>query len=145
MLLCDCIQGRRMKNRKEEQPLARKDFPFILHLSSFILLTAALLLSSCGFQLRGQASLPFDSLYVSGPQPFANQISRAVRTGSQARIASVPGDAQVRLEILNEVRERAILSLSSGGRAREITLTYRVPYRIYSEKKKEYVQASEIV
>src|SRR5258705_8905719 len=123
-----------MKNSNEQQSLGRRGFSFILRPSSFILLTAALLLSSCGFQLRGQASLPFDSLYVSGPVQFANQIARAVRAGSQTRITSNPQDAQAMLEILGELRERAILSLSSSGRAREITLSYRVSYRLYSQQ-----------
>ena len=115
----------------------------------FSRLTAAAMLcmalAACGFQLRGQASLPFDSLYVSGPQQFANQVARAVRAGSQTRIASNRNEAEVTLEILNELRERAILSLSAGGRAREITLTYRVNYRVYSQKRKDYIQTSEIV
>ena len=97
----------------------------------------AWLLSACGFQLRGQASLPFDSLYVVGPAACSpSQIARAVRAGSQTRITDNPKDAQVTLEILAEQRERAILSLSSGGRVREITLTYRVTYRLYDQKKK---------
>ena len=112
-------------------------------------LTAAAMLcmalAACGFQLRGQATLPFDTLYVSGPTLFANQVARAVRAGSQTRITSNPKDAQVRLEILGEQRNRAILSLSSGGRAREITLSYRVSYRLYDQKKNEYIQASEIL
>ena len=102
-------------------------------------------LASCGFQLRGQASLPFDSLYVVGPPQFANQVARAVRAGSQTHIAGNAKDAQVTLEILSEQRERAILSLSSGGRAREITLTYRVAYRVLDQKKSVYLQTSEIL
>ncbi len=134
-----------MKNSNELQSSDWSGFSFILHPSSFILLAAALLLSACGFQLRGQASLPFDSLYVAGSQQFANQVARAVRAGSQTRIVSNPKDAQITLEILAERRERAILSLSSGGRAREITLTYRVAYRVYNQKKGETISASEIL
>jgi len=104
----------------------------------------SLLLSSCGFQLRGQASLPFDTLYISGSPQFAGQLTRIVRAGSQTRVTNNPQEARVTLEILGEQRERAILSLSSSGRVREITLNYRVSYRLYDQMKKEYVQNSEI-
>ena len=134
-----------MKNKNEQQSFGGKYFSFILHPSSFILLTAALLLSGCGFQLRGQAALPFDSLYVSGSSQFATQVARAVRAGSQTRITSNPKDAQVTLEILAEQRERAILSLSGSGRVREITLSYRVSYRLYDQKKNEAIPTSEIL
>ena len=55
----------------------------IPHPSSLILLAAALLLASCGFQLRGTAQLPFSSLYVQAPpaSQVATQLKRAVRTG----------------------------------------------------------------
>jgi LPS-assembly lipoprotein len=113
--------------------------------TSLVLLTTVLLLSACGFQLRGQAVLPFDTLYISGSPQFANQITRVVRASSRTRVTSNPQEAQVTLEILGEQRERAILSLSSSGRVREITLNYRVAYRIYDQKKKEYVQNNQIV
>ena len=112
-------------------------------------LTAAAMLcmalAACGFQLRGQASLPFDSLYVSGSSQFASQIARAVRAGSRTRIVGSPSEAQVTLEILSEQRERAILSLSSGGRVREVTLSYRVAYRLFNQKNNEYGPAGEIL
>src|SRR5690242_15757077 len=93
------------------------------HFRSFTLrLTVAIALcamvTACGFQLRGQVSLPFESLYVAGSTQFANQIARAVRAGSQTRVTNNPKDAQLNLEILAEQRERAILSLSSSGRVR---------------------------
>jgi len=104
-------------------------------------------LAACGFHLRGQAALPFESMYVQtgGPSSFASQLARAVRAGSQTRITDNPKDAQVTLQIIAEARERAILSLSGGGRIREITLRYRVSYRLYDRKNKEYIAPSEIL
>jgi LPS-assembly lipoprotein len=134
-----------MKSRYKPQSLKEKSFSLILHPSSLILLTAALLLSGCGFHLRGKATLPFDSIYISGSQVFVTQIARAVRAGSQARVTANPKDAQVTLQILNELRERVILSLSATGRVREITLRYRVSYRLTDAKGIEYIPTSEIV
>ena len=106
----------------------------------------ALLLASCGFHLRGQTALPFASMYVQtgGPSAFANQLARAVRAGSQTRVTDNQKDAQVTLHILTEGRERTILSLSGSGRVREITLRYRVSYRLYDQNR-EYIPPSEIL
>lgn len=133
-----------MKNRCGLQSSGEKGFAFILHPSSLILLAMALLLASCGFHLRGQAKLPFDSIYISGSQVFANQMARALRSGSQTRVTDNPKDAQVTLQVLGENRERVILSLSGSGRVREITLRYRVSYRLTDAKGLEYITASEI-
>jgi LPS-assembly lipoprotein len=125
-------------------PLIPHPSSLIPYTTSLILLLTSLLLSSCGFHLRGQAALPFDTLYISGSPQFTGQLTRMVRAGSQTRITDNPQEARVTLEILGEQRERAILSLSSSGRVREITLSYRVSYRVYDQKKKEYVQNSQI-
>ena len=101
-------------------------------------------LASCGFHLRGQASLPFESLYVSGTSVFANQLKRAVSACSKTRVTDNQKDAQVTLQILSEATERTILSLSSSGRVREITLRYRVSYRLYDQKYQEYIPPTEI-
>jgi LPS-assembly lipoprotein len=117
---------------------------FILHPSSFILVAAALLLASCGFHLRGQAALPFDSIFIGGPPVVVTQISRAVRAGSKTRVTTNPKDAEVTLEILGEARERAILSLSASGRASELQIRYRVAFRLFGKGGTEYIARSEI-
>ena len=45
-----------------------------------------LLLASCGFHLRGQAALPFETMYVSGSANFRTLLTRAIRAGSSTRI-----------------------------------------------------------
>ena len=113
----------------------------------FIAIIGCMLLTACGFQLRGQTALPFESMYVQtgGPSSFASQLARAVRAGSKTRIVDNPKDAQVTLQVIAEARERAILSLSASGRVREITLRYRVSYRLYDQKNKEHIAPSEIL
>jgi LPS-assembly lipoprotein len=122
----------------------------ILRLPTFAFRLAAsaalcVALAACGFHLRGQSTLPFDSVYITGAPVFVSQLSRALRAGSTVRIADNSKDAQVTLQILSELRERVILSLSAAGRVREITLRYRVSYRLTDAKGIEYIPASEIV
>ena len=121
---------------------------FIIHHSSFIImLTAALLLSACGFQLRGAAQLPFNTIFVQAPptSQFATQVRRAVQAGSSTRLTNAPEQAEVLLQILNEAQEKQILSLSGGGRVSEYLLRYRVSFRLTDGKNREHIPASEIV
>jgi LPS-assembly lipoprotein len=121
---------------------------FIVHrLSIIVMLTAALLLSACGFQLRGTATLPFSTLYVQAAptSQIATQLKRAVRAGSGTRIADRPEQAEVILQIMNELQEKQILSLGGGGRVSEYQLRYRVSFRLTDSKNREHIPASEIV
>lgn len=112
------------------------------------LFAAALLLSSCGFQLRGSASLPFKSVYVQAPltSQIATELKRTIAAGSQTRIASSAAEAEVVLHLVNEAREKRILALSGGGRVREFELRFRVTYRVTDNKSAvEHLPLSEIV
>ena len=119
----------------------------IPHPSSLIPLAATLLVAACGFQLRGTATLPFQSLYVQAAptSQFATQLRRVVRTGSGTSITERPEQAQAILQIMNELQEKEILSLGGGGRVSEYQLRYRVSFRLTDSKNREHIPASEIV
>ncbi len=110
--------------------------PLVPHPSSLVIaiVMIAMTLSSCGFQLRGQVSVPFQTLYVETPgfgySVFANDLERAIRSGSATRIVTNRDEAEAVLKIIGEVQEKKILSLSSAGRVREFELRYRVAYRL---------------
>lgn len=112
-----------------------------------MLVAASLVLAACGFQLRGTAQLPFESMYVqaSTGSAFALQLKRAVEATTSTRITDSPAQAQVVLQILNEVREKQILSLTGGGRVSEFLLRYRISFRLTDRLNHEHIPASEIV
>lgn len=101
--------------------------------------TLLLALTGCGFQLRGAANLPYDTLHVAAAptSTFATQFRRAVSTGSQTKVVDNPKEAQATLHVIGEAREKSILSLSGGGRVREFQLRYRVQYRVADKDNKE--------
>ena len=74
----------------------------------------ATMLASCGFHLRGQAALPFKAVFIetSGYSQFANDLERAIRSGSDTKVVRNREDADAILKILSEGQERRILSLS---------------------------------
>jgi len=137
-----------MNNRSESRSSWRRDFSFILHPSAFILpavLALCATLAGCGFHLRGQADLPFESMYITGSSTFATPLARAVKAGSKTRITTNPKEADVTLQILGEARERSILSLSGAGRVQELQLRYRVNFRLTNKDGRELIAADEIL
>ena len=115
--------------------------------AGWVLLASALLLAGCGFQPRGSATLPFNTLYVeaqSAPQ-FAIQLRRVIGSGSQTRITNNPTEADATLQVVQELREKEILSLSAGGRVRELQLRYRVQYQVFDRNRAPVLPSGEIV
>jgi LPS-assembly lipoprotein len=110
------------------------------------ILLIAMTLSSCGFQLRGQAPLPYKTLFIETPgySLFANNLERAILSSSKTRIVQSREEAEAVLTILAESQERRILSLSSGGKVREFELRYKVAYRLIDRAGKDLAQPGQI-
>lgn len=105
-------------------------------------------LAGCGFHLRGStpdSRLAFDSVYVEAPKgtPLERELRGAVR-GSGTKLAADPKAATVILRILNEARERKILTLNAQGQVREFSLTYRVNFEVADPTNLKLLPASEI-
>ena len=109
-------------------------------------LATALLLNACGFQLRGTANLPYETLHVAAPNTsaVANEIRRSVAASSKTRVIDNPKEAQATLHLLGETREKVILSLSGGGRVREFQLRYRMTYRLVDKTNRELRPTTQI-
>lgn len=134
-----------MKHRHHAAPAKSRVCIPVASIAAVIAAAAMLLAAGCGFHLRGQTALPFASMYISGSPAVATQIARAVRASSRTRVTDNPKDADVTLQILAEARERAILSLTSGGRVRELQIRYRISFRVYDKDSRDYVLPSEIL
>lgn len=106
----------------------------------------ALTLGACGFQLRGTARLPYNTIHVAAPaaSTFATEFKRTLSAGTLTRIVDDPKAAQATLQLVNEAREKVILSLSGGGRVREYQLRYRMAYRVVDRDNKELRPATQI-
>ena len=95
---------------------------------SLLIVTSTL--AACGFELRGQATLPFKSIYLQGGEL---SISKALRKNLKANdiiVLPTADNADVLVEFANEETVKKILSLSGGGVVKEYELFYRIHYRI---------------
>src|SRR5208337_2300505 len=116
--------------------------------TSLIVLMLSLLLAACGFHLRGQNdfALPFQKLYVRSANdtaPFINELKSALQI-SNVQITDTPEQAQLTLQIVSEVADKQILSLSAAGRVLEYRLQYRISLRAYDQKQQEWLAPQEV-
>jgi LPS-assembly lipoprotein len=106
----------------------------------------AALLAGCGFQLRGQAHLPFETLYIPGASPLVVELKRNVAAASQTRLVNSPDQAQAVLGFTQELRDKIILSFNSQGRVSEYQLRYRVGFRVTDPKGAQvYLVTNEVM
>jgi LPS-assembly lipoprotein len=106
----------------------------------------AVLLAACGFHLRGQAQLPFETLYIPGNNPLVVELKRNVAAASKTRLVESPGDAQAVLGFTQELRDKIILSFSAAGRVSEYQLRYHVGFRVTDPKGAQvFLPTSEIL
>jgi len=106
---------------------------------------ALLALAGCGFQLRGAADLPFETIHVPGATGgIALDLKRNIQSGTRTRVVDDPGQAQAVLQFIEEARLKEVLSLTTAGRVREFRLIYRVGFRVHDGKGAEFLPASAI-
>ena len=108
-------------------------------------LLIGLLLSACGFQLRGQATLPFDTLFLQGVTPMLVELKRNITAGTQTKVVDLAPGAEAILAISAESREKTILSLDTASRVREYQLRYKVGFYVQDIKGQSLIPNSEIV
>jgi LPS-assembly lipoprotein len=103
----------------------------------------ALALASCGFHLRGAATVPFQTIYIPNAKSgIALDLKRSLEAGTNAKVVDDARGADAIFELSQEAREKVILSLTGAGRVREFRLAYRVSFRVHDGKGAEYVPNS---
>ena len=105
----------------------------------------ALSLTACGFQLRGTAALPFETLYMPGTTGgIALDLKRNIQAGTRTSVVDDPKKAEAVLEFTQESRIKQILSLAATGRVREFQLRYLVGFRVHDGKGGEFLPPSTV-
>ena len=110
-------------------------------------MAAVVLCAGCGFQLRGQATYHFTSIYVNAPGSpgFAGELRKALASSGSAALADDPAKAEVILDIPLIIDNKDVLSLSSAGRVQEFALEKRVQMRLRNNAGVDWLPPDEIV
>lgn len=111
-----------------------------------LILLSLTVLTACGFQLRGNYALPFETLHITLPE--SNQLhatlKRNIEASSKTRIEADPSQAQAILTIISDLQTKNILSLSSRGRVREFQLVRAFTFRVHDIDGRDYISQTTI-
>ena len=100
--------------------------------SVWIALLSSLLLSSCGFKLRGDLPLShFPAMYIQSERhsELAALVSERLSYNKVQVLSAYQSDAP-QLQLLNDSLERRTLSLFPNGQVAEYELIYKVRYQL---------------
>ena len=103
-------------------------------------------LMACGYRMRGMVDLPFKAIAISGnpSPPLRGDLQAAILTGTDLKVAINPKDADLILDVSNEVNGREILAYNSNGQISAYRLTLRVMFRAYDIAGADIAPDSEI-
>jgi LPS-assembly lipoprotein len=109
------------------------------------------MLSGCGFELRGAQRYPFNSILMTGvtrtPSLLQLEIQRALSEtpGMQVLVNAAPAaHTQVRLDFLEEYRQKVAVGLSVAGQVREFELRLRVKFKFSAIDGRELIDTTEL-
>ena len=103
-------------------------------------------LIACGYRLRGMVDLPFKAIAITGnpSPPLRADLQTAILTGTDVKVAINPKDADLILEVSNELNGREILAYNSNGQISAYRLTIRITFRAYDIAGGDIIPESEI-
>ena len=113
---------------------------------SSLLFITVLILTSCGYHLRGAIELPeaLKKMYVQGASSeLSAAIDRTFRATSGELVAT-PGEAGMILNVLDEDYQRRTVSLSSAGYSNEFELSYRLTFDLLDSEGNKLVSEQTI-
>lgn len=104
-----------------------------------------LALAGCGFQLKGAASLQFDSIALTGFEP-RSPLAQELRDALERSITvkDAPAQAQVVFQALGEERLRRAVAFTASGQVRDIQLRTIFRYRAQTPADRELIPDSRI-
>ncbi|MDB5867897.1 MAG: Rare lipoprotein [Polaromonas sp.] len=110
---------------------------------------ALISLNGCGFALRKAPDFAFTTLYSGLPEssPLGVELRRSLMATGKVKVVSdarLANEAQVILDVLQEQREKVVLSLNASGQVREYQLRMLFRFRLRTPAGKELIAPTDI-
>lgn len=91
-------------------------------------LFVSLALAACGFHMRGSTDLSFQTIYIqNNGTGIMSDLKRLLLNNKVKMVAA--DQAELQLELMREVTDKRILSLSGRGKVKEYELLYNITFR----------------
>lgn len=110
------------------------------------ILSLTLLLTACGFQLRGAVQLPFKSIHIAlpGTSEIGALVKRQLRSHDNVILMDSREEAEAIFVQTREERLKNILSITSKGLVSEYQLVLRYGFRVTDAKGQDLTPPSVI-
>jgi LPS-assembly lipoprotein len=98
-----------------------------------VLFSLIILLSACGYHLRGggiSSTANLKNIYLEGGSTELRDQFNQVLKLSHKKLAKSPQGANIEIRIIEDRMRRRILSLSERGRSNEVEIDYRLEYEL---------------
>lgn len=107
-------------------------------------------LSACGFQLRQTPEFAFKSIYtaVAPTSVLGIELRRQFAAMGHVELITDPArqkNAQVILEVLEELREKTVVGINAAGQVREFQLRIRVRFRLRNAQGADLIPETELL
>ena len=103
-------------------------------------------LMACSYHLRGMVDLPYKAIAITGvgSPPLVMDLHRAILTGTDAKVAINPKDADLILEISSDLTGREILAYNANGQVSAYRMSIRVGFRAVDTAGAEIVPETDL-
>ena len=103
-------------------------------------------LVACGYRLRGMVDLPYKVIAITGnpSPPLRTDLQTSILTGTDAKVAINPKDADLILDITSDLNGLEILAYNANGQVSAYRLNIRVGFRAYDNFGADVVPEAEI-
>lgn len=109
-----------------------------MRIKALLLMLLLLILSGCGFKLRGLYDIPESLSQVALVSNSSDsQLERILEQALEANGVEISSQAPYRIELLEQRSERRTLSLDSSARASEYELRGEVSFRVTDQEGEE--------
>ena len=110
----------------------------------FITLIILLMITSCGFHMRGMTEISFKTISLEGKELSFTKNLKKILNSNKVAIVLPSENPELRVELIGEESEKRILSLSGQGLVREYEIFYRVRYRIKTTESETWSQENTL-
>lgn len=110
----------------------------------------ALGVAGCGFALRKAPNFAFKSLFspFGEGSTLGTELKRSLESGGNVRVITDTrqiDQAEVILDVLQDQREKTVVSLNASGQVREFQLRIRFKFKLRGAKGQDLIAPTELV
>jgi LPS-assembly lipoprotein len=112
----------------------------------YLCLLPTLLLTGCGFKLRGAETFAFQRLYIQADpkSTLTLEVKRSVHFNPATQVVSNLNEADAILQILSSTREQQVISLNRQGQVLEYRLVQQIRFSLRNHQQQFLIAPTEL-